>query len=76
MNCAIPGNIEVVRINSLLRRIVMTNRVLLMVNRVFDGAGEAMSTPSGVNVDLLRSYGRHPSYDVPHFYGNQIPTQR
>jgi hypothetical protein len=51
----------------------MTNRVLLLINRALSGAGEAMATPSGVNVDLLRAYGRHDSNGLPHFYGNEIP---
>jgi len=51
----------------------MTNRVLILINRALSGAGEAMATPSGVNVDLLRAYGRHDSSHLPHFYGNEIP---
>ncbi|MGZ4198829.1 MAG: hypothetical protein ACXVP1_01445 [Thermoleophilia bacterium] len=54
----------------------MTNRVLLALNRVLGDAGEAMRTPSGVNVDLLRSYGRHRKGDLPHYYGNEIPSRR
>ena len=37
----------------------MTNRVLISLGRILSDTGEAMRTPSGVNVDLLRSYGRH-----------------
>lgn len=51
----------------------MTNRVLLLINRALSGAGEAMRTPSGVNVDLLRSYGRHDASGLPHYFGNEIP---
>ena len=51
----------------------MTNRVLLLINRALSGVGEAVSTPSGVNVDLLRAYGRHDSDSLPHYFGNEIP---
>ena len=54
----------------------MTNRVLSFLTRVLDGTGEAMRTPSGVNVDLLRAYGRHQKDGLPHYYGNEIPTRR
>jgi hypothetical protein len=53
----------------------MNSRVLLLINRVLDDAGEAMRTPSGVNVDLLRGYGRQ-GHGLPHYYGNEIPTRR
>jgi len=53
----------------------MNSRVLLLINRVLDDAGEAVRTPSGVNVDLLRSYGRRGG-GLPHYYGNEIPTER
>jgi hypothetical protein len=51
----------------------MTNRVLLLIGRALDGAGEAVRTPSGVNVDLLRAYGRDKRTGLPHYYGNEIP---
>jgi hypothetical protein len=54
----------------------MTNRVLLVLGRFFDGTGEAVRTPSGVNVDLLRAYGRHHRDELPHYYGNEIPVRR
>ena len=54
----------------------MTNRVLLALNRILSDTGEAMRTPSGVNVDLLRSYGRHHKDALPHFFGNEIPSRR
>ena len=54
----------------------MTNRVLLFLGRHLDGAGEALRTPSGVNVDLLRAYGRHHRDGLPHYYGNEIPGRR
>jgi hypothetical protein len=53
----------------------MNVRVQLLVNRFVEAAGEAIATPAGVNVDLLRAYGRHRSLDVPHFYGNEIPSR-
>ena len=54
----------------------MTNRVLLLLNRILTDAGEAVRTPSGVNVDLLRSYGRMGKETLPHYYGNEIPSRR
>ena len=43
----------------------MANRVLLLINRILDDTGEAVRTPSGVNVDLLRAYGRHDKGALP-----------
>jgi hypothetical protein len=54
----------------------MNHRVLLLLNRILDDTGEAMRTPSGVNVDLLRAYGRHSKGGLPHYYGNEIPSRR
>ena len=54
----------------------MNNRVLLLLNRILDDTGEAMRTPSGVNVDLLRGYGRYHKSGLPHYYGNEIPSRR
>jgi hypothetical protein len=54
----------------------MTNRVLLLLNRILDDTGEAVRTPSGVNVDLLRAYGRHDKGGLPHYFGNEIPSRR
>jgi len=54
----------------------MTNRFLLALNSILSDTGEAMRTPSGVNVDLLRSYGRHHRGALPHYYGNEIPSRR
>ena len=54
----------------------MTNRVLISLGRILSDTGEAMRTPSGVNVDLLRSYGRHDKGSLPHYYGNEIPSRR
>ncbi len=54
----------------------MANRVTLALSRFLDDAGEAVRTPSGVNVDLLRSYGRHDRSALPHYYGNEIPSRR
>ena len=54
----------------------MNHRVLHLINRILDGAGEAVATPSGVNVDLLRAYGRHDRDSLPHYYGNEIPSRR
>lgn len=54
----------------------MTNRVLIALDRILDDTGAAMRTPSGVNVDLLRAYGRHRKGALPHYYGNEIPSRR
>ena len=54
----------------------MNNRVLISLGRILSDTGEAMRTPSGVNVDLLRSYGRHYKGALPHYYGNEIPSRR
>ncbi len=54
----------------------MTNRVLISLGRILSDTGEAMRTPSGVSVDLLRSYGRHNKGALPHYYGNEIPSRR
>ena len=54
----------------------MTSRVLISLGRILSDTGEAMRTPSGVNVDLLRSYGRHDKGALPHYYGNEIPSRR
>ncbi|MGD0997697.1 MAG: hypothetical protein ABR941_05195 [Thermoleophilia bacterium] len=54
----------------------MTDRVLSALTRILDDAGEAMRTPSVVNVDLLRSYGRHHKNALPHYSGNEIPSRR
>ncbi len=54
----------------------MNHRVLLLLNRILDDTGEAVRTPSGVNVDLLRAYGRHGKSGLPHYYGNEIPSRR
>jgi len=52
----------------------VSNRVLMIIHRVLDGTGEAMATPSGVNVDLLRAYGRRSDTGLPHYFGNEIPS--
>ena len=54
----------------------MTNRVLVSLSRILSDTGEAMRTPSGVNVDLLRSYGRHDKRAQPHYFGYEIPSLR
>lgn len=54
----------------------MTNRVFLTIARIFEGAGEAISTPSGVNVDLLRSYGPRDEHGIADLYGNEISARR
>jgi hypothetical protein len=54
----------------------MTNRVFLTIARMFDGAGEAIRTPAGVNVDLLRSYGPRDENGMPDLYGNEIAVRR
>jgi hypothetical protein len=46
--------------------------VLLLVNRLLDGAGEAISTPSGVNPELLRSYAPKGPNGELDFYGNEV----
>lgn len=50
----------------------MSSRVLLLVNRLLDGAGEAISTPSGVNPELLRSYAPKGPNGELDFYGNEV----
>jgi hypothetical protein len=50
----------------------MTNRVLLLLNRMLDGAGEAVRTPSGVNPDLLRHYAPRGPRGELDFYGNEV----
>lgn len=54
----------------------MTNRVFLTIARLLDGAGEAISTPAGVNVDLLRSYGPRDEHGIANLYGNEIAPRR
>lgn len=53
----------------------MTNRVLLLIGRVFEGAGEAVSTPSGVNPDLLLRYAPKSPDGAPSFFGNEVSTR-
>jgi hypothetical protein len=50
----------------------MTNRVLLLINRMLDGAGEAVRTPSGVNPDLLSRYAPRGPQGELDFYGNEV----
>lgn len=50
----------------------MNNRVLLLLNRVLDGAGEAIGTPSGVNPAVLHSYAPKGPNGELDFYGNEV----
>lgn len=50
----------------------MSNRVLLLLNRFLDGAGEAIGTPSGVNPELLRSYAPKGPNGELDFFGNEV----
>ena len=53
----------------------MTNRVLILLNRALDGAGEAVRTPSGVNPDLLARYApRGPNGELD-FFGNEVSSR-
>ena len=56
----------------------MTNRVLFLITRALDGLGDAIRTPSGVNVDLLRAYGRSDLAGLPNYFGSECksPTDR
>ena len=56
----------------------MTNRVLFLITRALDGLGDAVRTPSGVNVDLLRAYGRSDLAGLPNYFGSECtsPTDR
>jgi hypothetical protein len=47
----------------------MSPRVRSALTRFFSDAGEALSTPAGVNVDLLRSYCQPGSDGQPCFSG-------
>jgi hypothetical protein len=47
----------------------MDSRVRSALARFFSDAGEAMSTPAGVNVDLLRSYCQPHNDGSPCFSG-------
>ena len=51
-----------------------TNRLLLLMNRILAATGDVVATPSGVNVDLQRGYGKHDSDGLPHYAGNRIPV--
>lgn len=53
----------------------MTNRVLLLINRVLDGAGEAVRTPSGVNPHVLSRYAPRGPHGELDFYGNEVSTR-
>lgn len=53
----------------------MDNRVLLLINRVLDGAGEALGTPSGVNPALLRSYAPKGPNGELDFFGNEVSSR-
>ena len=53
----------------------MPNRVLFLIGRVFEGAGEAMATPSGVNPDLLLRYAPRSPDGRPSFFGNEVSTR-
>jgi len=53
----------------------MTNRVLLLINRALDGAGEAVRTPSGVNPHVLSRYApRGPNGELD-FFGNEVSSR-
>jgi len=46
----------------------MTSSVLLLINRMLDGAGEAIRTPSGVNPDRFSRYApRGPRGELDFF---------
>jgi len=53
----------------------MTDRVLSPLVRMLYGAGQAMRTPSGVHVDLLRAYGPLDENGLAHLYGGEIPRR-
>jgi hypothetical protein len=53
----------------------MDNRVLLLINRVVDGAGEAIRTPSGVSPARLRSYAPKGPNGELDFFGNEVSSK-
>lgn len=50
----------------------MSSRVLSLLSRLLDGAGEAVRTPSGVNPELLRSYAPKGPNGELDFFGNEV----
>jgi hypothetical protein len=50
----------------------MTSSVLLLINRVLDGAGEAVRTPSGVNPHMLNRYAPRRPHGELDFFGNEV----
>ncbi len=53
----------------------MSGRVTRMISRLFDGAGEAVRTPSGVNPELLRSYAPKGPNGELDFFGNEVSVR-
>ncbi len=53
----------------------MTDRVFSPIARILYGAGQAIRTPSGVHVDLLRAYGPLDENGLAHLYGGEIPPK-